>query len=118
MVTVSLPPKMTLSSGELITSSIIMSIKSTISCYSSRLRGSLKNKLAILSADAIRDYNIAGVGRLTFGAESEGLDIVKVVILVDRQEGGIKNIRKHVNDVSSIITRDELIRHTESKSKK
>jgi len=130
--------------------------------------------------DAIRDYNVAGVGGLTFGAdpiaiataftselkggpvkafsirkikkdhgivqwlegdlkpgdrvaviddvattggstikavkraESEGLDVVKVVILVDRQEGGIENIRKHVNDVSSIITRDELIRHIEN----
>jgi len=133
--------------------------------------------------DAIRDYNVSGVGGLTFGAdpiaiataftselkglpvkafsirktqkdhgiikwlegdlepgdrvaiiddvattggstikavkraESEGLDVVKVVILVDRQEGGIENIRKHVNDVSSIITRDELIRYIEGKSK-
>ena len=133
--------------------------------------------------DAIRDYNVAGVGGLTFGAdpiaiataftselkedpvkafsirktkkdhgivqwlegdlkpgdrvaviddvattggstikavkraESEGLKVVKVVILVDRQEGGIENIRKHVDDVSSIITRDELIRHIENISK-
>ena len=134
--------------------------------------------------DAIRDYNVSGVGGLTFGAdpiaiataftselkghpvkafsirktqkdhgivkwlegdlkpgdrvaviddvattggstikaveraESEGLNVVKVVILVDRQEGGIENIRKHVDDVSSIITRDELIRHIESRTKK
>ena len=42
-------------------------------------------------------------------AESEGLDVIKAVILVDRQEGGLENIRKHVKDVSAIITRDELI---------
>ena len=42
-------------------------------------------------------------------ARSEGLDVVKAVILVDRQEGGLENIRKHVEDVAAIITRDELI---------
>ena len=42
-------------------------------------------------------------------ARSEGMDVVKVVILVDRQEGGVENIRKQVPDVSVIITRDELM---------
>ncbi|MES0446418.1 MAG: orotate phosphoribosyltransferase, partial [Desulfobacterales bacterium] len=42
-------------------------------------------------------------------AGSEGLDVVKVVILVDRQEGGLENIRQHIHDVTAIITRDELI---------
>ena len=44
-------------------------------------------------------------------ATSEGLDVVKAVLLVDRQEGGIENIRNHVPDVSSLILRDELIQH-------
>ncbi len=42
-------------------------------------------------------------------ARAEGLEVVKSVILVDRQEGGLDNIRKHVEDVSAIIKRDELI---------
>ena len=42
-------------------------------------------------------------------ASSEGLVVVKAVILVDRQEGGVENIRQHVPDVSAIITRDELV---------
>jgi len=42
-------------------------------------------------------------------ARSEGLNVVKAVILVDRQEGGIENIRKQVWDVSAIISRDELV---------
>ena len=42
-------------------------------------------------------------------ARSEGLEVVKSVILVDRQEGGLENIRKSVADVSCIINRDELI---------
>ena len=44
-------------------------------------------------------------------ATSEGLDVVKAVLLVDRQEGGIENICNHVPDVSSLILRDELIQH-------
>lgn len=44
-------------------------------------------------------------------AASEGLDVVKAVLLVDRQEGGTEKIRNHVPDVSSLILRDELIQH-------
>ena len=42
-------------------------------------------------------------------AQSEGLEVVKSVILVDRQEGGLDNIRKYVDDVTAIVTRDELL---------
>jgi orotate phosphoribosyltransferase len=43
-------------------------------------------------------------------ARSEGLEVVKAVIFVDRQEGGLDNIRRHVPNVSSIIERDELVK--------
>jgi len=43
-------------------------------------------------------------------ARSEGLDVVRAVILVDRQEGGLENIRKHVPDTKAVITRDELMK--------
>jgi len=42
-------------------------------------------------------------------ARDETLDVIKAVILVDRQEGGLDNIRQHVSDVSAIITKDELL---------
>jgi orotate phosphoribosyltransferase len=42
-------------------------------------------------------------------AGSEGLNVVKAVILVDRQEGGLENIQQHVKDVSAIINREELM---------
>ncbi len=42
-------------------------------------------------------------------ARAEGLIVVKAVILVDRQEGGLANIRRHVEQVAAIITRDELL---------
>jgi orotate phosphoribosyltransferase len=42
-------------------------------------------------------------------ARLEGLDVVRSVILVDRQEGGLDNIRAHVPDAAAIITRDELV---------
>jgi orotate phosphoribosyltransferase len=42
-------------------------------------------------------------------AREEGLDVVRAVVLVDRQEGGLDNIRKHVPDTRAIVTRDELL---------
>lgn len=49
-------------------------------------------------------------------AREEGLEVVKAVILVDRQEGGVDNIRQYVPDVSAIITRDALLAHIEKRS--
>jgi len=42
-------------------------------------------------------------------AREEGLKVVKAVVVVDRQEGGLENIREHVPDATAIITRDELV---------
>jgi len=42
-------------------------------------------------------------------AREEGLDVLQAVVLVDRQEGGLENIRQHVPLVSAIVTRDELM---------
>jgi orotate phosphoribosyltransferase len=44
-------------------------------------------------------------------ARAEGLEVIKAVVLVDRQEGGLENIRGHVADSTAIVTRDELIAH-------
>jgi len=41
--------------------------------------------------------------------QSEGLIVAQVIVMVDRQEGGLDNIRKHVDQVEAIVTRDELI---------
>jgi len=45
-------------------------------------------------------------------ASEEGLDVLRAVVLVDRQEGGIENIRNYVKDVSVIISRDELMAYS------
>lgn len=42
-------------------------------------------------------------------AREEGLTVERVVVLIDRQEGGIQNIKALVPDVVSLITRDELL---------
>ncbi len=44
-------------------------------------------------------------------AREEGLSVRRAVILVDRQEGGLDNIRRHVADVTALITRQELLSH-------
>jgi orotate phosphoribosyltransferase len=42
-------------------------------------------------------------------ARENGLEVVRAVVVVDRQEGGLENIRSHVPDVRALITRDELL---------
>lgn len=42
-------------------------------------------------------------------ARENGLEVVRAVVLVDRQEGGLDNIRSHVPDTLALITRDELL---------
>ena len=47
-------------------------------------------------------------------AREEGLEVVRAVVLVDRQEGGLENIRGCVPDTTAIVTRDDLLRHIEA----
>lgn len=42
-------------------------------------------------------------------ARETGLDVCKVVVLVDREEGGMENIAGHVSDTSAVLTRSELM---------
>jgi orotate phosphoribosyltransferase len=42
-------------------------------------------------------------------ARAEGMTVAKAVILVDRQEGGLANIARHVSDAVAVVTRDELL---------
>ena len=42
-------------------------------------------------------------------ARAEGLDVVHVVTLVDRQEGGAEAVREYVTGVSAIVTIEDLM---------
>ncbi len=42
-------------------------------------------------------------------AQSEGLEVIRVAALVDRQEGGMEEIRKRVLDAVAIVTKEELL---------
>jgi len=42
-------------------------------------------------------------------AKSEGLDVVAAIVLVDREEGGLENIKNHVEDVRAVLKKSELI---------
>ena len=42
-------------------------------------------------------------------ARTEGLDVIKVIVLVDRQEGGVEAVKAHVASVESIVTIDDLM---------
>lgn len=50
-------------------------------------------------------------------AEESGLDIVKVIVLVDREEGGRENINKKGYEVESIFTKSELFEEYERLTK-
>lgn len=45
-------------------------------------------------------------------AREEGMEVVRVIVLVDRQEGGMENIRQHISDAVALITREELVAMT------
>lgn len=42
-------------------------------------------------------------------AREQGLVVERAVVLVDRQEGGLDNICRHVPDTKALITRDDLL---------
>lgn len=44
-------------------------------------------------------------------AREEGLRVERVVVLVDRQEGGMDAIRRQVPDTTAIVSRDDLLSH-------
>jgi orotate phosphoribosyltransferase len=44
-------------------------------------------------------------------AREEGMEVLRAVILVDRQEGGLEAIAQHVPQVRAIVTRNELMVH-------
>jgi len=50
-------------------------------------------------------------------ARAEGLDVVKVVILVDRQEGGVEAVKAHVASVESIVTIEDLMAVSHDKNR-
>jgi orotate phosphoribosyltransferase len=42
-------------------------------------------------------------------SRAEGLEVVGAVVLVDRQEGGLDNIARHVAVARAVVTRDDLM---------
>lgn len=50
-------------------------------------------------------------------ARAEGLVIDRVVVLVDRMEGGIDHIRDHVADVVSLVNREDLMTRYHARKK-
>ncbi len=50
-------------------------------------------------------------------ARREGLEVLKVIALVDREEGGKQEVLKHVPDVEALCTRTELINAYKNKKK-
>ncbi len=69
-----------------------------------------KGERAVVVDDVITTG--ASTIRAIESARSEGLLVVKVITLVDREEGGREEIRRHVEDVESLVTMSTLIQRS------
>ena len=73
-----------------------------------KIEGNLrKGERAVIVDDVITTG--ASTIRAIESARNEGLVVVKVITLVDREEGGRDEIRRHVEDVESLVTMSTLI---------
>jgi len=72
------------------------------------IEGDVKNGDRVVIVD-----DVATTGQSTIeaieNARAGGLHVVKVIILVDRQEGGRENIIKHNVDFEAILTKQDLL---------
>ena len=72
------------------------------------IEGDVKNGDRVVIVD-----DVATTGQSTIeaieNARAEGLHVVKVIIHVDRQEGGRENILKHDVDYEAILTKQDLL---------
>ena len=72
------------------------------------IEGDVKNGDRVVIVD-----DVATTGQSTIeaieNARAEGLHVVKVIILVDRQEGGRENILKHNVEFESVLTKQDLL---------
>jgi orotate phosphoribosyltransferase len=50
-------------------------------------------------------------------ARTEGLDVVKVVVLVDRQEGGMEAVKDYVAATAAIVTIEDLMEEHRRRSR-
>jgi len=73
-----------------------------------KIEGNIKKgERAVVVDDVITTG--ASTIRAIESARNEGLVVVKVITLVDREEGGREEIRRHVEDVVSLVTMSMLI---------
>ncbi|MBI5192808.1 MAG: orotate phosphoribosyltransferase [Nitrospirae bacterium] len=72
------------------------------------IEGDVKNGDRVVIVD-----DVATTGQSTIeaieNARAGGLHVVKVIILVDRQEGGRENILKHNVDFEAVLTKQDLL---------
>ena len=74
-----------------------------------KIEGNIKKgERAVVVDDVITTG--ASTIRAIESARSEGLLVVKVITLVDREEGGRDEIRRHVEDVESLVTMSTLVK--------
>ena len=72
------------------------------------VEGDLPSGARVVVIDDVATTGGSTIKAVTRAREND-LEVIRAVVLVDRQEGGLDNIRRHVPDVRALITRDELM---------
>jgi len=78
------------------------------------LEGDLEKGSRVIIIDDVATTGGSTIKAIT-RARAEGMDVIKAIVLVDRQEGGLENIQKEVPDASALITREELLKRWKTK---
>jgi len=73
-----------------------------------KIEGDVKKGNRTVIIDDVITTGASTIKAIT-SVKDAGLDVVKVIALVDREEGGKEEILKHIKDFESIITRTRLM---------
>ncbi|MCK4817669.1 orotate phosphoribosyltransferase, partial [bacterium] len=73
-----------------------------------KIEGDVKKGNRAVIIDDVITTGASTIKAIT-SVKDAGLDVVKVIALVDREEGGKEEILKHIKDFESIITRTRLM---------
>jgi orotate phosphoribosyltransferase len=81
----------------------------------SRIEGTVKAGESVVILDDVITTGGSTIAAIAAAREA-GLNVKRVIALVDREEGGRENIEKEVSDVRAVLTRTEVMAYYSGKT--
>jgi orotate phosphoribosyltransferase len=81
----------------------------------SRIEGAVKAGEGVVILDDVITTGGSTLAAIEAAREA-GLDVKRVIALIDREEGGRENIEKEVSDVRAVLTRTEVMAYYSGKT--